>query len=245
MIPVSSLSALRKATALSPEIIQLPYNWFSSRNGQAIVAVVVHGTAGRDSRAYLSRGGDLPDGSDRKVSIHALIQKPGDKIYRYVPDERGANHAGFGAMPAPWVGINPNLCTLGVELENLQDGKDPYTDSQLLSLGWWINDARRLHGALRIIRHADIDPTRRKDPVGLTVAAIESWCVKAAAYYVSSTHYKAGPFGAIAQQDRRPDAPAAKYYQPGEPFEGDGELNGYVHDLSGIGFVPIGQVVKL
>lgn len=60
------------------------------------------------------------------------------------------------------------------------------------------------------------------------------------------THmYKASPYGAIAQQDRRPDAPAAKLYQPGEPFEGDGELSGYVHDRTGIGFVPLGQVVRL
>lgn len=57
--------------------------------------------------------------------------------------------------------------------------------------------------------------------------------------------YKAGPHGAIAQQDRRPDAPTAKLYAPGEPFEGDGEQAGYVHDRTGIGFVPLGQVVKL
>lgn len=57
--------------------------------------------------------------------------------------------------------------------------------------------------------------------------------------------YQAGSFGAIAQQDRRADAPAAKLYQPGEPFEGDGEQAGYVHDRTGIGFVPLGQVVRL
>lgn len=229
----------------APQIVHLSYNWWTSRAGAAIVAIIAHGTVGTDSRAYLSRGGDLPDGSDKKVSIHALIQKPGDKIYRYVPDERGANHAGYGTMPPPWSSVNPNRCTLGFELENLQDGKDPYTNAQLLAMGWQINEWRRLHGSLPIYRHTDIDPPPRKyDTVNLTVQQIEAWCVKAAAYY-APWDYKAGPYGAIAQQDRRPDAPAAKLYQPGEPFEGDGELNGYVHDKTGIGFVPLGQVVRL
>lgn len=166
--------------AYPPKISQQPYNWWTNRNGQAIVAIVAHGTVGTDSRAYLSRGGDLPDGSDKKVSIHALIQKPGDPIYRYVPDERGANHAGYGTMPAPWTSINPNLCTLGFELENLQDGKDPYTDTQLLAMGWLINQWRAKWGPLPIFRHEDLDPTRKHDTVNLTIAQIEAWAVKAA-----------------------------------------------------------------
>lgn len=165
-----------------PTFSQQPYNWWTNRNGQKIVAIIAHGTVGTDSRAYLSRGGDLPDGSDKKVSIHCLIQKPGDPIYRYVPDERGANHAGYGTMPAPWTSINPNLCTLGFELENLQDGKDPYTEAQLLAMGWLINSWRAKWGHLPIYRHTDIDPPPRKyDTTNLTVAQIEEWAVKAAA----------------------------------------------------------------
>jgi N-acetyl-anhydromuramyl-L-alanine amidase AmpD len=174
--------AMRGCAVASPKITQLPYNWSNSRGKQPIVAIVAHGTVGTDSRAYLSRGGDLPDGSDRKVSIHALIQKDGT-IYRYVPDHLGANHAGFGTMPAPWQNIPVNQCTLGFELENLQNGKDPYTDTQLLAMGWLINDWRRQHGALALLRHADIDPTRRADPVSLSVADMERWCVRAIDYY--------------------------------------------------------------
>jgi N-acetylmuramoyl-L-alanine amidase-like protein len=59
------------------------------------------------------------------------------------------------------------------------------------------------------------------------------------------TRYAAGPHGCIAQQDRRADAPAAKYYTPGEAFDADDLVNGYVHDITGIGFVPVGQVVRL
>lgn len=235
-----------------PEIIQLSYNWWSDRDGHAVVAIVAHNTVGYDSRAYLSRGGDLPDGSDKKVSIHYLIPRSGDRIYKYVPEERGANHAGFGTMPAGFPQINPNKVTTSYELENASNGKtgaarvsQAYPDEQLLAMGWLILDIRRRRGPLPVIRHETLDPTRRKDPVGLSIAEIESWCVKAAAHYPPHARYKAGPYGALAQQDRRPDAPTAKYYLPGEPFEVDGELNGYVHDRSGIGFVPLGQVVKL
>jgi hypothetical protein len=63
-------------------------------------------------------------------------------------------------------------------------------------------------------------------------------------YQTVYTHYKAGPFGAIAQQDRRADAPGAKVYMPGEPFESDDLTNDYLHDRTGIGFVPLGQTVK-
>lgn len=161
----------------APRIEKLPYNWFTNRGDQKIVAIIAHGTVGRDSRAYLSRGGELPDGSDRKVSIHVLIPKSGDPIYRYVPDSKGANHAGFGTMPAPWSKVNPNRCTLGFELENLQNGFDPYPEPQLLAMGWQINEWRRIHGPLPIFRHTDIDPPPRKfDTKNLSVAQIEEWC---------------------------------------------------------------------
>lgn len=157
-----------------------PANWSVSRNGQPIVAIVAHGTVGTDSRAYLKRGGDAPDGSDRQVSIHVLIDRQG-VIYRMVDDARGANHAGFGTMPKGMPQVNPNLVTLGFELESLQRGTpDDYTEPQLLSMGYMVNAWRAAYGPLPILRHADIDPTRRKDPVGLSVAQIEQWCVKAA-----------------------------------------------------------------
>jgi hypothetical protein len=186
----------------SLEIIKLPYNWFTNRGNQKIVAIIGHGTVGTDSRAYLSRGGELKDGSDRKVSIHVLIQKDG-RIYRYVPDSKGANHAGFGTMPAPWSKVNPNRCTLGFELENLQNGFDPYPEPQLLAMGWQINEWRRIHGHIPIYRHAEIDPDRRSDTVGLSVARIEEWCSAAARHFAPP----AGPdyealWGPIASPDQ-------------------------------------------
>jgi hypothetical protein len=186
----------------APRIEKLPYNWSTGRGDQKIVAIIAHGTVGRDSRAYLSRGGDLPDGSDKKVSIHVLIPKSGDPIYRYVPDSKGANHAGFGTMPAPWSKVNPNRCTLGFELENLQNGFDPYTEPQLLAMGWQINEWRRIHGPLPIYRHTDIDPPPRKfDTKNLTVAQIEDWCMSASHYFAPTPDWEA-LWGPIASPDQ-------------------------------------------
>lgn len=170
-------------TPPTPKIEHLPYNWSTDRAGLPILAIVPHGTAGKDSKAYLARGGDRADGSDRKVSIHCLGQKDGT-ICRYVPDERGANHAGAESARLTIKGRTYrageiNRITLGYELENLQDDKDPYTDAQLLAMGWQFAEWRRLYGPLPIFRHAVIDPTRRHDPVGLTVDQIESWIVRA------------------------------------------------------------------
>lgn len=239
------------AVAYPPKIEQLPYNWWTDRAGQAIVAIIAHGTVGTDSRAYLSRGGDLPDGSDKKVSIHALIQKSGDPIYRYVPDERGANHAGYGTMPYPWTGINPNKCTLGFELENLQNGADPYPDTQLMAMGWLINAWRATWGHLPIYRHADIDPSRRSDTVGLTVGQIEEWCVKAA--------QQSGKPGAGMYRVRHTQAifeapePGAKValgdtaalYAGASVDIDEIAHGGWAHLRNGVGFVPSGILTKV
>lgn len=156
-----------------------PAQYFADRQGQQILAIVAHGTVGTNSIDYLQSGGG------RMVSIHRLIEKDGTQ-YDMVPERYGANHAGFST----WVyegktysqnGINVNQVTLGFELENLQDGKDPYTQDQLLSMGWLVNYWRAKYSHIPILRHADIDPTRRSDTVGLSVPQIETWAYKAAA----------------------------------------------------------------
>lgn len=175
-----------------------PANWSSDRGSNAIVAIVAHSTVGRDSRAYLQRGGNKADGSDLKVSIHTLIRRDGT-IYRYLNDDRAAHHAGFGMMPPGFPRINPNLCTLGFELENRSDKKkgiyEAYPDAQMLAMGWLINEWRERFGHLPILLHRELDPTRRDDPVGLSTSTLETWCVRAAEYYNQDAFIAWGPIG--------------------------------------------------
>ncbi len=214
----------------APISIQLPYAYWTERASAPINAIVAHNTVGVDSRKYLSTGGP------RKVSIHSLIQKDGI-LYRYVPDERGANHAGFGKMPAGYPPLNPNRCTIGFELENASNGKgrvDPYTEAQLLTMGWEINRIRAKFGPLAIFRHAELDPTRRSDTVGLTIEEMEQWAVKAKAYYaITALNYAVVGLPVYQRADHT--GPLWGHLHQGEHVTIDDLSNGHLAD--GRGFV--------
>lgn len=175
--------------SLPPTTIVLPANWSTSRQGQPIRCIVAHDTErpnnNTNSIKYLQRGGSAADGSDRKVSIHGLIEPNGD-IYEMVADVLGANHAGFSKLTIAGVTYsktskyNVNQISLGFELEYTKAPyHQPYPEAQLLSMGWWINQKRDQWGQIPIYRHGDIDTTGKTDPRGLSVAEIEHWCIRA------------------------------------------------------------------
>lgn len=234
-----------------------PANWYGERGGHPIVAIIAHATVGTDSRKYLQRGGRNPDGSDRKVSIHVLIDKQG-VIYRMVDDRYAANHAGYGVLKLNGKqysqnGINLNLVTLGFELENLDNAKDPYPDVQLLSMGWQISLWRRLYGPLPIYRHTEVDPPPRKfDTRALTTAQINKWAERAA---TSSTPY--GPYlvrGLPIYNDSQLTIPSGRYARPGDTLMIDriatdqpkdyAPSAAHVSDSQGGGFVDLNGAVK-
>lgn len=207
-----------------------PANWQSSRDGAPVVAIIGHGTGGSDSRGFLKRGGDLPDGSDRKVSIQVLIAKSGT-IYRMVDDSRTANHAGgvlvggvyssaLTVAGRTYRGAQVNRHTLGFELENLQDGKDPYTEDQLWSMGWQIARWRARFGSLPLFRHATVDPRRKRDPYGLTVNTMELWVARAAADAVRKRYRVTSPVGANIRNGRSTAAAIVGLLKPGDRWEG-------------------------
>lgn len=223
--------------SLTPTVQQLPARYWTDRAGQQIVAIVVHGTGGVDSRNTLQFG----DG--RMVSIHALIMKPG-VIYEMLPDSRGANHAGaltssFTLNGQTYTGGRVNRATLGVELENLQDGRDPYPEQQLQALGWWVAQKREKYGPLPILRHADLDPTRRRDPYQLSTQEIERYTAlytnppppppTAKRYRVKHRY--------ITQRKEDNGAPYVRELVPGEELVVDKwYANNRVHFADGSGF---------
>ena len=93
--------------------------------GTIISAIVLHHTGGTNSGDYLSKWHPRP------VSIHKLVPKRmpggGPGHYQIVPDSMRAWHAGVSV----WGGREDwNDFSIGVEIENLGDGRDPYTDEQ-------------------------------------------------------------------------------------------------------------------
>lgn len=83
-----------------------------------IAAIVLHHTGGRNSLSWLSGG--------HSVSTHKLFAKDGT-IFKIVPERKRAWHAGQSeyAGRTDW-----NDFSLGYEIENMGDGRDPYPPLQ-------------------------------------------------------------------------------------------------------------------
>lgn len=90
------------------------------------------------------------------VSIHYVIDRAG-MVAMSLPEHEVASHA-----------IGWNQRSIGIELVNNGDGKDPFPDAQMTALLRLVHDIGRRHPALRVEnfrRHSDIDtstfPERR------------------------------------------------------------------------------------
>ena len=134
---------------------------YGSRNGRSISMIVIHATAGtaRSALAWLTNPAS-------RVSAHYLIDKAG-QIYRLVPDEYAAWHAGRAA----WRGETAiNEISLGIELENANNGRDPYPVAQMESLVQLTRDkvAQYRIAPDMVVRHLDIaiPRGRKSDPAG-------------------------------------------------------------------------------
>lgn len=245
-----------------PQVIDYLADNSIARVGKPLL-ICAHDTEGVDSRNTLKYG----DG--RGVSVHYLVQKfpranrstdvlpgwpprpSGVVVYRMVPDERGANHAGFstwiheGVTYSPEQGhTNVNAISLGFELECLgtKNANDHYSEDQLLAAGFLINGWRAKFGPLPIVRHADIDPKRRSDTYALSVPDLEKWANAAALVYDAPPPTKRYRVTAdmFWLEDRRPDAPIANQgralLQAGDVVAIDDVTGGWAHAQNSIGF---------
>lgn len=131
---------------------------YSSRHGLDISILVIHATAGNAKSAITHL-----TSRESAVSAHYLIDKRG-KVYRLVPDKFAAWHAGISAINGE---TRINEQSIGIELENNNDGKDPYTKAQLDALytrSWDLIHRYKIPRS-RVVRHMDIAPKRKSDPV--------------------------------------------------------------------------------
>ncbi len=129
-------------------------------DGAAIDMLVLHYTGMKTSDEALAR---LTD-PKAKVSAHYTIDR-GGCIYRHVPEERRAWHAGVSF----WAGEkNVNGRSIGIELVNPghEFGYQPFAERQidaLLELCHGIL-ARHAISANRVLGHSDVAPARKTDP---------------------------------------------------------------------------------
>lgn len=146
-------------------IEQHPSPNHSSRGGARITLLAWHATAGSYASALRELCDPKPDRPDDRVSAHYLIAKTGH-IVQLVPDSLAAWHAGA----SHWLGMDSvqiQHCSLGIELENANDGHDPYPPTQLASAHWLGQSLIARYNIERadVVRHRDIAPGRKFDPM--------------------------------------------------------------------------------
>lgn len=158
-----------------PAVASVPMSRESLTRGRPgpVTALVMHATAGRwpGDLNWLRQGGAPAN----PVSCHYYIDKAG-AISQLVADHDTAWHAGQsqwrglevwsgrGAARVP--SLNP--IALGIELENRNDGKDPYPEAQYRAAVALARHLVYTHRIARVnlVRHLDISPGRKTDPAG-------------------------------------------------------------------------------
>jgi LysM repeat protein len=135
-------------------------NFNRRRQPDDITAVVIHATANSTLQGVI----DWFNNPSAQVSAHYTIDKDG-KVVQHVKDTDRAWHAGRSV----WKGRNSvNDYGLGIELVNLNDGRDPYPEAQHqanVALCAWLCHQYNI-SVDEIMGHVDIalPPGRKSDP---------------------------------------------------------------------------------
>lgn len=153
--------ALLSLAACAPLPARNPMaHWVPSPNEEPrrAVIIVLHATEqeGVPRSLHTLRTGN----SGGPVSAHYLLGRDGD-LYQLVADERRAWHAGGGR----WGTITDlNSASIGIELDN--DGSADFPPVQIERLIGLLEDlcTRLSIPRSQVIAHADLAPTRRRDP---------------------------------------------------------------------------------
>ena len=169
---IAAQSPQQSAGLPGVEFIPSP-NWDVRSLGGRIDTVVIHSTVIntlKDTvRVFL-------DDRNRAVSAHYVVDRDG-RIVQMVDERFVARHAGVSELEGR-TGVND--FSVGVELINLNDGHDPYTDAQYRALAKIIGHLRE-HWSIpdaRIVSHEQIArPVGRKsDPKGFDFARLYRLC---------------------------------------------------------------------
>lgn len=118
-------------------------------------------SSGLNSLAWLSTASP----ASAPVSCHRYIPKDG-QIYKIVPDDKTAYTQGpaeVGYLPGR--GQTANSWALSIEMENRDDGRDPWSLAQLRSCALQVVEWWGLYGFIPVVAHAWMQADKH-DPAG-------------------------------------------------------------------------------
>lgn len=148
-------------------------NQWHDRSGFDIKGIVMHSMAGtqRGTIAWFMNPKAL-------VSAHYCISETGDVVLT-VEEKSAAWHAGQVTVTkdkAPTLlqnnwGINPNLITIGIEMEDKNNKRYKYTDAQYSAAVILVADICNRYNIPmdrgHVFMHKESDPVNKQDPLGL------------------------------------------------------------------------------
>src|SRR5262245_36866453 len=135
-------------------------NFNTRPEGTVVDTVVVHATVLNTLDEVIKHFAD----PQTQVSAHYTIDRDGT-VVSHVPEENRAWHAGDSRMKDGRV--NVNNFAIGIELVNLNDGNDPFPETQLKALRNLLEDLIERHPIRHIIPHYEcaVPAGRKSDPV--------------------------------------------------------------------------------
>lgn len=160
---IALLCCLALAACAQPAVRNPLATWVPSPNynQRKPVIIVLHATEQQSTQQALDTLRSANSGG--KVSSHYLIGDDGH-IYQLVADMDRAWHAGAGR----WGAITElNSASIGIEIDN--ERGEPFTEAQIAALLVLLEDLTTRLGIdkRQVIAHADLAPTRKRDPGAL------------------------------------------------------------------------------
>jgi N-acetyl-anhydromuramyl-L-alanine amidase AmpD len=136
--------------------------------GLAIDTVVLHATVLNTIEEVSKHFAE----AENKVSAHYTIDRDGT-VASHVPESKRAWHAGLSKMSDGRRHVND--FSIGIELVNLNDGKDPFPAVQIEVLRELIEQIVSRYPIRHIVTHYQVadPPGRKSDPAGFQPSWIE------------------------------------------------------------------------
>jgi len=148
-------------------VIKSP-NYNERPAGEIVNCIVLHSTAQPLFIDTIKRFQD----PETKVSAHFVVDRDGT-VVQMAPLTKRAWHAGVSSFDGV-EGVNDY--SIGIEMTNMNDGKDPYPDAQYKAVAEIIRRCRKRYVIpdSRIVSHAEIalPPGRKTDPKGFDFARL-------------------------------------------------------------------------